>query len=85
MANLFHDPQKLQTSVEQIQSLFNQKTELGLIKGATWPIVIEPSAKPEIILVLANHKPASTVLERELGVILALQEYKELKQVCDVQ
>ena len=85
MASLLCDPLKLHTSVTEIQSLFNQKIQLQLIKGATGSISIDTSAKPEVILILANHKPASTILKREIEKILTLQEYKDLNQVCDVR
>lgn len=57
---------KLDGLIEEVQGQFNQKIELGLVRDLTNPICIDKSARPEFILICANHKPASSVLEREL-------------------
>lgn len=49
----------------EMKAVFNQKIELGLIDNQN-PIESFSDNKPEYILALINHDPASSVLKREL-------------------
>jgi hypothetical protein len=78
------------TSVyKEIETIFNQKVKLGLIDITKQnPITIEESAnkkKPEFILIFVNHDPESKILANELKKIGTSEEFKRLKEVCDVK
>ena len=73
------DEEKLKTLYEEAETMFNQKYELGLIPSINKNISINRRENPEIILLISNHKPASTVLCREIKKIFDLEEYKILK------
>ncbi|GEM_PF-5666162 len=47
----------------KFMDIFNQKSELGLIRGIKNPlrIRIDCDQKPEFILLMADHKPVKTV------------------------
>ena len=61
-------PERIEALINEAENIFNQKLELGLIKG------IKPQSihfnhstdSLEFIILAANHKPASTVFHREL-------------------
>lgn len=53
---------KISALMVDTQTKFNQLVELGLINNVSKQIVIDPEIKPEFMLLLANHKAASTVL-----------------------
>lgn len=67
----------------EVNELFNQKIELGLISNLNKHIIIDQNRKPEFIIILANHKPASTLLKREL--IKALAACPELTKHIDIR
>ena len=71
----------------EAQKLINQKIELGLVNGVNGSarIGIDPDKRPEFILLLANHKPASTVLKRELEAIVLSDTYETLRKLVDVK
>ncbi|MHB9068755.1 MAG: hypothetical protein ACYC54_00135 [Sedimentisphaerales bacterium] len=55
----------IETIKEEMKLLFNQKLDLGLINNQK-PISSFSDDKPELILVLINHDPASSILRNEL-------------------
>jgi hypothetical protein len=55
----------INTLKDEMREIFNQKLELGLIKNQN-SIESFNNNNPEYILIFVNHKPASTVLKREL-------------------
>jgi len=69
--------------IEESQNQFNHKIELGLERHITKPIKIDKKLKPEYILLLANHKPVKSALNRELK--LALKDYPEILDLADVK
>jgi len=71
----------------EAQRMLNQKIELGLIQGLKegTKITIGPEKKPEFILLIANHKPASTILKRELTNIIKTDTYKWLIERMDIR
>lgn len=71
--DLFAQNGKLAMLAQEAETQFNQLYELGLVKGINKPIQIDmENEKPEYLLLPANHKPASTVLKRELTEALRL-------------
>lgn len=71
--DLFAQNGKLVMLAQEAETQFNQLYELGLVKGINKPIQIDmENKKPEYLLLPANHKPASTVLKRELNEALRL-------------
>ncbi|MDK2941827.1 MAG: hypothetical protein PWP56_1340 [Acetobacterium sp.] len=71
--DLFVKNGKLTMLAQEAETQFNQLYELGLVKGINKPIQIDmENQKPEYLLLPANHKPASTVLKRELTEALRL-------------
>lgn len=73
------DVEKLETLYGEAETMFNQKYELGLIPSINKNISINRRKNLEIILLISNHKPASTILCREIEKIFNLEEYKILK------
>lgn len=71
----------------EAQKMFNQKVELGIINGLSeaTKICIDPGQKTEFILLIANHKPASSVLKRELGIIVKTDIYRRLHEMTDIR
>jgi hypothetical protein len=71
----------------ETERILNQKIELGLLQGMkqSTKISIAPEKKPEFILLIANHKPASTILKRELTNILKSNTYKDLCKMADIR
>lgn len=71
----------------EAERILNQKIELGLIQRvkAGTKISIDPDIKPEFILLIANHKPASSILKRELTNILGSDKYKNLCAKADIR
>lgn len=67
----------------ETQTQFNQKIDLGLIKGIKKHIEINTQIKPEFIIICANHKPASTILIRELK--NAHDSYPDLPNHFDIK
>jgi len=63
----FANPVTREAVYNDAQTMFNQKMELGLIQGTVKQIELNKGEKPEFILLFANHKPASTILLRELN------------------
>jgi hypothetical protein len=56
----------LENIKEEMKLIFNQKLELGLINNQK-PIESFSNEKPEFILALINHDPASSILRNELN------------------
>lgn len=70
----------------EAQRMLNQKIELGLASGISAAnISLDHHRRPEFILLLANHKPASTILKRELESIARSDAYKSLCELADVK
>lgn len=80
-----NEPQKMDTIYKEIEDIFNQKVELGLISGIDKNISINNEIKPEFIFFFANHKPAKSILESELKSIIQSHEYKELSEIASVK
>lgn len=61
----FKGGENLSNLKNEMREVFNQKIELGLTAGIK-PIESFSDNKPEFILALVNHDPASSILQREL-------------------
>ncbi len=63
---------------EEMVAVMQQKAQLGvidkseLVREDRWPRINFDQNRPEWILILANHKPDSTILKRELELIAAI-------------
>lgn len=79
----FIDSGKLHDLRKEVETQFNQKVRLGLMGGMSRAIQINREARPEFIMICANHKPASSIMKRELQ--KALVEYPELTDKIDVK
>jgi hypothetical protein len=66
----------LQDLKKEMIKVFNQKIELGLLKGIK-EINSFNDERPEYILILANHDPDKSVLRRELKNIIESNEYTQ--------
>jgi hypothetical protein len=82
--NFINDPVKVKTLREEAEILINQKSDLGLMAGIKRQVHISQS-QPEFIFIFANHKPASTRLNRELIKLRDLYFYKELLTKVDIK
>lgn len=69
--------------VKEVEEQFNQKLELGLIYDQTDDVNLDIDAKPEYVLIFANHKAASTILNRELS--LALKQSPNILSKVDIK
>lgn len=78
------DARKVEDLYHEVETIFNQKIELGLISGVVKPIKMS-KIKPEFILLMVNHKPVKSVLQRELQSTISSPYYKELKQMIDIK
>jgi len=69
--SLVEDKLRYQKLIETMECQFNQLDQLGLMqfnKTSNWSgIKINASIKPEVILILANHNPRSSVLKSILS------------------
>jgi hypothetical protein len=71
---------------KDIETIYNQKLSLGLINvSSKTDIAVKRDEKLEYILVLINHKPAKSVLSRELKDFCSTDEYNKFKQLFDVK
>jgi hypothetical protein len=68
---------------DDVENMFNQKIDLGLIKGTTKKIKLNRDIKPEFILLFANHKPVKSVLLRELQ--QALDGNPDIENYVDIK
>lgn len=69
---------------DEVENILNQKIELGVIDiHGNKKVQLDKNAKLEYIIIAANHKPQSTVLERELNI--AKNNYPKLFQDIDVK
>ena len=68
---------------DEVNCQINQKIELGLMGELNHFINLDRKKKPEFIIILANHKPASTLLKRELK--KALVACPELTKFVDIR
>ena len=73
--------------IEEVSVLFSQKRELGLIEDIKLDAKIQEDSELELILLLANHNPASTILNKELEKVRDSKCYKEMKDClkCDLK
>ena len=85
MRNFLSHKAKRENIYKEIETLFNQLWKLGLIRGVDKDICLDSKKRPEFLLLFANHKPAKTVLKRELEKIIKSDIYAELKEICDVR
>ena len=71
----------------EAQRVFNQKIELGLVNGIRehTRISLRVTERVEFILLLANHKPASSIMKRELESILLTSVYKDLCKMAEIR
>lgn len=79
------DERKRENIFVEAEKLFNQALALGLIQAVDKEVKLDSRIKPEFILLLANHKPAKTVLGRELEEIASAEFYTELRSICDIR
>lgn len=68
---------------QEVEKIINQKVSLDIINISKNVTLLEN--KPEFILLCANHKPAKTVLKRELQEVIKSKEYEKLKEMCDLK
>lgn len=68
---------------QEVEKIINQKVSLNIINISKNVTLLEN--KPEFILLCANHKPAKTVLKRELQEVIKSEEYEKLKEMCDLK
>lgn len=82
--NFLKDRNKVDELYKEAESLIKQKVELGLLftHGKEIELVRD---KPELLLLIANHKPDKTVLRRELNIVIQSANYKTLKQTVDMR
>ena len=64
-----NDNKKVKSIYQEVTTIFNQKIQLGLIPGVEKQVDISEN-KPEFILLLANHKPAKTVLKEKINGVI---------------
>ncbi len=79
------DSSNIDAIQEEMETVFNQKIRLGLIPSVSKEIKINKNTKSEFILLIANHKPAKSVLKREISLAMNTIEYKELVKKCDLK
>lgn len=80
----FINSKHLENLYDEIEIIFNQLIELGLVDikyGKS--ITFDRNSKPEYIIIPANHKPASTILGREVSNVVT--KYRELLKKVDVK
>lgn len=73
-----NDSIKMGAIYKEIENIFNQKVELGLISEIDKKISINDEIKPEFIFLFANHKPVKSSFESELNSIIQSDKYKSL-------
>ena len=78
------DSQKLETVRIEAESQINQKVQLGLIPSITKVVHIS-HAKPEFILLMANHKPVKSAMHRELQRVVDWPCYGDLCAHVDIK
>ena len=78
----FVNSPKYSDFIDEVEIQFNQLIELGLILKQDKPISINRKTTPEFVLILANHKAASTILNRELK--NAMDKFPNIEQNIDV-
>ncbi len=79
----FIDSGKIGALCHEVSEIFNQKVKLGLMGGIKKEIKISADKKPEFVLICANHKPASSILKREL--YKAVGKCPNLQQKIDIR
>ena len=82
--NFLNDTVKVKDIYQEVETIFNQKIELGLIKDVNKKIKLSKN-KPEFILLIANHKPAKAVLQREIKDVMNSANYNALKQMVNMK
>lgn len=82
--NFINDPVKVKNIRYEAEILINQKCDLGLITGIKRQVYLSES-NPEFIFIFANHKPASTRLNRELIQLRDLKYYDELLTKVEIK
>ncbi len=65
---------------EDIEIIFNQKVELGLINGVDKEITINRNIKPELILVVSSHRGENHELISEIRKVTTSFDYSNLVQ-----
>lgn len=80
-----NDPKKVDNIYEEIETIIKQKLELGLISSINKKEIKLSKNKPEFILLIANHKPAKSVLRKELKEVINSPYYNDLKQMVDMK
>lgn len=78
------DKNKVETIYNEVEIIVKQKLELGLIKDVNKEIKLSRN-KPEFILLIANHKPASSILIKELKKVINSTYYTNLKKDVDIK
>jgi len=85
MNTFLSDSNKVNTIYVEMETIFNQKIQLGLVSDISKQININRGIKPEFIILIANHKPAKSVFIREVKQQINSSEYLELKDKADVK
>jgi hypothetical protein len=83
METFFSDAQKVSDLYNEVEVMFNQKLELGLINGISKPIKLDRNEKADFVLLFANHKSSKTPLHRELN--KALQAHRRLLDLVSIR
>ncbi len=82
--NTFKDPEFLINIKEELKHVYNQKHSLGLIKNQN-QITGFNNSKPEYILLITNHDPASKKLLNELNDLIRNNIYQQVSQYVDIK
>ena len=73
MRAIIQDQAALNVTAEEMKKVFAQKRKLGLVRfgqgGNEHEVDSFVPGAPEVMLLLINHKPASTILSRELNAL----------------
>jgi len=83
-AKYFFDNNDINEFKKELIVIAKQKQELDLISNL--PEKIEFSTIiPEFIFLIANHKPASSVLQAELDKLVSEDFYKDFSKICELK
>jgi len=83
---LLQDKEGLETLIKETNLIFKQKRQLELIRGANKDIMVPFDGSYELLFLIANAKPISEALEKELRAIRddgLVHRLKELK--CELK
>lgn len=80
LSSFIQNKKNLFSLYKDIETIFNQKVELGLINGVDKKIVINRNIKPEFILVVSSHRGENHELISEIRKVTTSFDYSNLVQ-----